>query len=175
MKISSASPGPKNRLIQVKLEDPILRTFILFTQTAHVVLKYIDTQFYRNAGLSLIKFVVLQILAANGGTMEPSRIAEWTLRERHDITTLVERMQRDGLVRTERNEKDRRFVNITLTDKGSRLRNKAVPVARKIVKEIMESITEEDTSQLEKLLSVLRQNAHYGLRQVARRPQKPPG
>ena len=105
------SPEEVGRLIQVDHEDSILRTFILFVQAADATMKYANARFYRKVGLSAIKFMVLRILAANGGTMAPSQIAEWTLRERHNITTLVDRLQKDGFVRTERNDKDRRFVN----------------------------------------------------------------
>ena len=69
------------KLIDVNLEDTSSRTFILFVQTAAAVLKYADARFYRT-GLSVIKFMVLQVLAVNGGTMTPSEISRWTLRER---------------------------------------------------------------------------------------------
>ena len=78
-----------HNLIDVSHEDIILRTFILFVQSAHTVLKYADAQFYRQTGLSVIKFIVLQTLAINNGSMRPSEIAEWTYRERHNITALV--------------------------------------------------------------------------------------
>ena len=51
-------------------------------QTVDAVLKYADARFYK-AGLSKIKFMVLHILASNGGTMTSSEIAHRTLRERH--------------------------------------------------------------------------------------------
>ncbi len=64
--------------MEVTLDDIILRTFIMFVQTAHTVLKYTDAHFYRKTGLSAIKFIVLNGLAFNGGSMRPSDIAEWT-------------------------------------------------------------------------------------------------
>jgi len=161
-------------LIDVDHEDTILKTFILFVQTAHAALKYADAHFYRKARLSAIKFMVLRILAANGGTMTPSEIAEWTYRERHNITTLVDRMKQEGLVRAERNSRDKRFVDITLTDKGRKVLSQVTPVAREIVNQVMSSISEGDAVLLEKRLRVLRQNAHCGLERVAKRSQRQP-
>ena len=155
--------------IDVTLDDVILRTFIMFVQTAHTVLKYADAHFYRKTGFSAIKFIVLDALAVNGWSMRPSEIAEWTYRERHNITTLVDRLKRDGLVRTTRNNADKRLVNVKLTDKGREARNRAMPVEREIVDQVMLSISEDDTVLLEKTLRVLRQNAHNGLRDIARR------
>ncbi len=161
-------------MIDVDHNDIILRTFILFVQSAHTVLKYADTCFYQKAGLSAIKFIVLRILATNGGTMTPSEIAQWTFRERHNITTLVRRLERDGLVRAERSNRDKRFVNIILTAKGRKVLKHATPVAREIVNQVMLSISEGDGVLLEKSLRVLRQNARHGLEHVAKRSQLQP-
>ena len=158
-------------LLDVDHEDIILRTFILFTQASDAVAKYANAHFYRKNSLSTIKFMVLQILATNGGTMSPSEIAEWTLRERHDITTLVDRLERDELVTTERSDKDRRFKNVILTDKGRSVLTDAVPTAREIINQTMSSISESDVALLERLSKTLRQNAHDGLKSVLKRKE----
>ncbi len=162
------------RLKDVDHEDRILRTFILFVQASDVTIKYANTHFYRKEGLSVIKVIVLRVLAANGGTMAPSEIAEWTFRERHNITTLIERLKRDGLVRTERNNRDKRFVSVSLTAKGRKVLKQAMPVAREIVDQVMSSISEDDAISLEKSLGVLRQNAHDGLENLAKCAQPQP-
>ena len=162
-------------MIDVDHDDIILRTFILFVQTAHTVSKYADAYFYQKAGLSAIKFIVLRILATNSGTMTPSEIAQWTFRERHNITTLVRRLERDGLVRAEHNNTDKRFVNIILTAKGRKVLKQATPVAREIVNQAMLSVSEGDGVLLEESLRVLRQNAHDGLEHVAKHSQPQPG
>lgn len=162
-------------MISIDHDDTILRTFILFVQTAHAALKYADAYFYRKTRLSTVKYTVLQCLAFNNGVMTPSRIAEWTTRERHNITTLVERMRRDGLVDTERSDSDRRFINITITDKGRKILRQATPVAREIVNQMMSSISEGDAVSLEKLLWVLGQNANRSLENVNKHPQTNPG
>ena len=163
-----------NRLIDVAHEDRILRTFVLFVQTADTIMKYANTHLYRKERLSVIKVIVLRVLAANGGTMTPSEIAVWTFRERHNITTLINRMKRDGLVRVERNIKDKRFVNVSLTAKGRKVLKQAMPVAREIVDQVMLSISEGDTIPLERSLRVLRQNANDGLEHLAKGAQPQP-
>ncbi len=163
-----------HRLIDVDLDNITLRTFILFVQTADAVLKYADAHFYRKARLSIIKYVVLQILATNGETMTPSQIAEWTFRERHNITALVDRLKRDGLVRTERRNRDKRFVDVTLTAKGRKVLKQTTREAREIVNRLMLSINEGDAVRLEKSLRVLRHNAHDGLEHLVKRAQPQP-
>jgi DNA-binding MarR family transcriptional regulator len=163
-----------HRLIDVNHDDTILRTFILFVQTARAVLKYADAHLYRKSRLSTVKLIALRALASNGGTMTPSQIAEWTQTERHNITALIDRMRQDGLVTAERNSRDRRLVNVTLMEKGREALSRAMPVAREVVNQAMLSITEGDAAQLEKPLRVLRQNAHVGLEHLAKRAQPQP-
>ena len=52
----------EHRLIDIDHPDTVLRTFILFVQTADAVRKYADSLLYHKAGLSVIKFMILQIL-----------------------------------------------------------------------------------------------------------------
>jgi len=160
--------------IDVDHEDAVLRAFILFVQTARSVLKYSDADLYRKARLSTIKLIVLRVLASNNGVMMPSEIAEWTQTERHNITALINRMRQDGLVTAERNSSNKRLVNITLTDKGREVLNRAMPVAKEIVDQVMLSIDEGDAALLDKQLRVLRQNANDGLGNVAKHSQPRP-
>ena len=154
-------------IIKVKHEDVTLRTFMLLIQMAYALLKYTDAHLYVKQKLSTIKFIVLHALHINGGTMTCSGIAYWTNRERHDITTLVERMKRDGLVVTERDKKDRRYVHVSLTDKGYEVLHNSRDVTDDIAKRVMSSIDKDDLVLLEKTLELLRQNAHDGLEKVS--------
>jgi DNA-binding MarR family transcriptional regulator len=155
-------------LRNVDHEDTILRTFMLFIQTAQAVLKYTDAHLYRKTHLSTIKLIVLRVLASGNRAMTPSELAEWTQTERHNITTLVDRMKRDGLVTSERNSIDKRLVNITITEKGHEVLSQAMPVAREIINHVMSSLTEANAALLEKELIILRQNAHHSLEYVAK-------
>ena len=156
------------RLIEIDHEDDILSTFILFVQTAQAVLKYADAYLYKKTRLSVSKLVVLKALDTSRA-MILSKLAEWTTTERHNITSLTNRMKQDGLVTSERNSSNKRLVNIKLTDKGRETLNKAMPVAQEVVNQVMLSITEGDAALLKEKLRILRQNAHYGLEDLATR------
>lgn len=158
------------RLIEVEHEDAVLSTFILFVQSAQEVLKYADACLYRKARLSVVKLIVLQALASSGRAMMPSEMAKWTNTERHNITTLVRRMKRDGLITAERDSSNKRQVNINLTTKGREVLSQAMPAAKEVVNQVMLSITESDAALLQKQLRILRQNAHRGLEGFAKRP-----
>jgi len=172
--LSSEVPADMTRLIEIDHEDTILSTFILFVQTAQAMLKYIDTALYRKTRLSISQLIILKALAINSVGMMPSEIARWTSTERHNITALVSRMKRDGLVTTERNSNDKRLVNIKLTNKGREISNQAMLVAQEIVDQVMLSITEGDAALLKEKLRMLRQNAYHGLEHVTKHSQLQP-
>jgi len=153
-------------LIDIEQKDTVLRTFMLFVQTAQIVLKYTDAYLYRKARLSVVKLTALKALETNNGVMTPSEIAEWTQTERHNITTLVRRMKRDGLITAERNINNKKYLNVMLTDKGREVLKQAIPVAKEAVDHVMSSITEDNAALLEKQLRVLRQNTYEALRGI---------
>ena len=159
---------------RVHHDDTILRTLIFFVQTAQATLKYANIHFFRKTQLSVTKYIMLQILAFNGGTMKPSEIADWTSKERHNVTTLTRRLEREELVSAKRNEKDKRFVNINLTDKGRQVLAQTTPVAQEIMNQVMLSISKGDAVRWEKLLEVMRRNVHDGLEGFAKQASPRP-
>jgi DNA-binding MarR family transcriptional regulator len=142
----------------VKLPEIDARTFLLFIQTADAVLKYSEAMLNK-AGLSLIKHIVLQLGQSHEGSLTPSEIACLALREKHDISTLIRRLQRDRLVKVERNCNDKRSFNVIITAKGRRAILDAAPAAKDIVKKVMSTIPDSSTIVLEGFLKTLKQNA----------------
>lgn len=160
----------QSNIIEIDIKDTVPRVFMLFLQTAHAVEKYCDSELYFKEGLSMPKLAVLQILRKNGGTMMPSTIADWMLVARHNMTTLVDRLSKDGLVKVERGLfTDRRQVHVILTDKGRRTLKHASPVNQRIVKNVMANLDEDMVISLEQLLRILRQNAVEGLDRIYKR------
>ena len=161
--MAAIKPTKLSKIVDIHIEETIPRAFVLFLQTAYAVEKYAESELNK-VGLSISKLMALQILETNGGTTNPSTIARWMLREKHNITTVVDRLSRDGLVRVRRGIKaDRRLVKVTLTDKGRQALERARPVTRKIIEQIMASIDENLAASLEQQLKVLRLNAHQGM------------
>ena len=144
-------------------KEDVQSVFILFIQTARAVMKYYDAYLYRKARLSIIKVATLTVLSANNGIMNPSEIARVTYTERHNITALVSRMSREGLVKTERNPSDRRLVNVSITNKGREVLNQAISVVREIIAQVMTSISNDDVTALAKPLRIIRENVHPAL------------
>ena len=128
--------------------NSISEIYNLFMQAAVAVQKYADSKFYRESGISAVKFNVLQMLATSEDPVTPTKIARRIIRERHDVTTLVRRMQRDGLVDVVPSTTDKRSVNILLTNKGREKLTQAEPVEYETTKQIMAKMSKYQHGKL---------------------------
>jgi len=146
------------KIVSINHTDPVIRTHMLFIQVSLAAMKYADSRFYREHHLSMIKYIALKVLLLNGGTMKHSELARWTNTKKHNITTLVDRMKEEKFVTTQRSTKDKRVIEITLTDKGRETYEKSSPDARDIVKELMHGVNERDIRNFEKILLKVKTN-----------------
>jgi DNA-binding MarR family transcriptional regulator len=94
------------------------------------------------------------------------------IKERHDITTLMRRMNRDGLIDITPNALDRRSVIITLTEKGREKLVQAKPIAEEIANQVMLKLSNNNLASITKSLNTLKQNAFNGIDKFSKTPRK---
>jgi DNA-binding MarR family transcriptional regulator len=81
--------------------------------------KALDAQLIAAHGISLSSYEVLLFLAdAPDGRLRMSELADGVLLSRSGLTRLVDRMEREGLLRRERCEDDARGFNAMITPEG---------------------------------------------------------
>lgn len=83
----------------------------------------------RAAGVTIHRWRILAVLAARDGR-SLSDIAAVTVMEQSVASRVVDQMRRDGLVRREAGDHDRRVGRIFLAPRGRRLFERIFPVAR---------------------------------------------
>ena len=146
------------KMVEVSHVDPIVRAFMLFMQVAQAAQKYSDRRFYYESRLGTPVFIALRGLVNSNGVMNHTQLAEWTNTEKHNISALVDRMKRDGLVTTEYSQEDRRISYVKITQKGREVVEQAIPVYGKIMKRTMRGVGEDKAAELESILKVMRRN-----------------
>jgi DNA-binding MarR family transcriptional regulator len=94
---------------------------------AHASLtKALDAELLREHGLPLSSYEVLLFLAdSREGRLRMSELADGVLLSRSGLTRLVDRMEREGLLRRERCEEDARGFLATITPTGRELFRRA--------------------------------------------------
>ncbi|HEY93640.1 MAG TPA: MarR family transcriptional regulator [Dehalococcoidia bacterium] len=155
-------------MINVDKGNPVSDAFSLFLEAAITTQKYADSAFYKKAGISAIKFTVLKLLATAKHPVIPTEIARETIKEKHDITTLTKRMQRDGLVDVIPNPTDRRSLHIIITEKGREKLAQAEPVAQEIASQVMLEIGKTNMASMTKSLNALKKNSVDGIGKLSR-------
>ena len=113
------------RYLLDKRESRALRTYVKLMRAADSVTA--RTHRHLSAtGLSISQFAVLESLY-HLGPLTQREIGQKILRSSGNITMVIDNLEKTGLVRRERNEADRRFFIVHLTDKGDNLINKIFP------------------------------------------------
>ena len=100
-------------------EDAALRLWIRLVRLANGLQKDVDRRLRRDFGQSLARFDVLsQLYRVPDYALSVGELSSSLLTPTNNITRLIDRMQRDGLVARALNETDRRSVRIVATRRG---------------------------------------------------------
>jgi DNA-binding MarR family transcriptional regulator len=106
-----------------------------------------------NAGLSNNQYNVLRILrGSHPAKLACSEIATRMIDRDPDVTRLVDRLSRQGLVTRSRSRNDRRVVEVGLTDKGQELLKTLDPHAGRMPKAVVGHLSAAKLTHLKTLL-----------------------
>ncbi|MCG8347746.1 MAG: MarR family transcriptional regulator [Chloroflexales bacterium] len=97
--------------------------------------------------VTLGQWAVLLFLWAEDGLTQ-TELSRHVAIEDATMVRTIDRMERDGLVQRVRNARDRRQLNIFLTDKGRSLRDVLVPCALTVNATALQGFTDEEQHQL---------------------------
>jgi MarR family 2-MHQ and catechol resistance regulon transcriptional repressor len=107
-----------------------------------------------SSGITLGQFAVLEALH-HLGPMCQHTLAKKLLRSGGNITLVVDNLEKRAWVRRERQEDDRRMVQIHLTPKGARLIAKVFPEHAAAITKIMNALTEQEQEELRRIAGKL--------------------
>lgn len=114
------------------------------------------TEFFKGHGLTQTQYNVLRILRGAGQDGLPCQmIGERLINRVPDVTRLLDRMEREGLVRRERSTEDRRVVLAYLETKGSSLVNSLDDPVLTFHRDQFRGLTRDELAALESHLSSL--------------------
>jgi len=105
------------------------------------------THHLASAGLTFSQYGVLDLLY-HFGPLRLGQIADKILKSDGNITTVVDNLERGGLVKRERSEKDRRAIFVSLTDVGYQVIKEVLPEHIQAIVETMSVLTAEELETL---------------------------
>ena len=123
-------------------------------------------------GISPMKASVLFTIQIVGHRATPAEISRWLPRKPHAVSTLLTRMEKDGLVQRTKDLERKNLVRISMTEKGQQICSESNK--RESIHLIMSSLSEEERRQLMSLLFTLRDTALEQLTTNSKPPNLPP-
>ena len=119
----------------------------------HAVLNDEVAKLFKQHQLSQPLYNVLKAVATAGETGMPSRsIARYMVARDPDVTRLVDRLKKAGLIQRERDEQDRRVVRVKITSKGLDAIENLDPLIRKLHQQQLGKLSQKKLKLLNELL-----------------------
>ena len=146
-----------------QFDDDAFAAWVLMHQTWYTMRKSEERKLAK-VGLTPERLQVLSVCTDYPGTLIPEEISRLIFRDSQSVSGLLNRMERDGLVRRVPKRKGRPFTEVKMTAKGQELRNQAKERDLAHISNIMSCLSAEEIKQLTQLLRKIRQSVLDELR-----------
>ncbi|RKE22736.1 MarR family winged helix-turn-helix transcriptional regulator [Streptomyces sp. TLI_171] len=123
--------------------------------TTHRLRIFVDGRL-REHGASVARLRTLRVLALAGQPLRMRDLAEYVGNAARTTTTIVDSLERDGLVERVRHPSDRRAFLLTLTAEGTRRHREAEELDRAALATATGALTTAERDQLRTLLARIR-------------------
>ncbi len=115
---------------QARPFDSLEQEAYLMLARASSELDAAHAELFRSAGVTWTQYNVLRILRGSDASLSCGEIGQRMVARDADVTRLLDRLERQGLVTRSRDDQDRRVVNARITERGRELLDDlAEPVA----------------------------------------------
>jgi DNA-binding MarR family transcriptional regulator len=111
-----------------------------------------------DVGATAMQAAVMVIVKTVKGPITPAEISRWLFREPQSVSSLLNQMERKGLLRKAKDLERKNMVRVELTEKGEEVYRRSLEKTETL-REIMSCLTEEERSYLERCLLKLRAQA----------------
>jgi DNA-binding MarR family transcriptional regulator len=110
------------------------------------------------SGLSIAKFGVLKTLSKESEPLPLGQLAERLACVKSNITQLIDRLEKDGLVRRVPDVEDRRSTRAVITKQGRRRYEAGLKVQLELEEELLDGLSLEEQAQVASALKKLTRN-----------------
>ena len=108
-------------------------------------------------GVTRVQWIALYYLG-NRRTISQRDLASDMKIKESTVVRLIDRMEREELVQRKKSDKDKRVINLILTEKGQRYREELLPEGHKFNDIVSAGITEEEMNVFKSVLDKMVNN-----------------
>jgi DNA-binding MarR family transcriptional regulator len=133
------------------LRDRKFRIWMHYHQTYNIIAKTED-DIFEELGITSPQYGILLALSKIKPPVTVNSLARFVQRPQNNVTMILDRMAKLGLIKRARNLKDRRATRVTLTDKGRDRFTESTRLLNQMVGRIGSKFSEEDWQFLSSLM-----------------------
>ena len=149
------------------LSNENYRLWARLSQTRDIVYKARERELSQ-FGISPAEARALTVLSVMGVPLTAADLSRWLIREPNTLSSLLDRMGREGLIKKTRDSNNKKILKISLTQKGKRACTQVAKM--KTIERIFSGIPDEQRQQLMSCLDIVMKN---GLREIKWRGKVP--
>jgi DNA-binding MarR family transcriptional regulator len=139
------------------IRSPHEQAVLSLMRTSRAIEESWQSYLKRNEGISISQYNILRILrGARPAAIKTSEIADRMIYRDPDVTRLLDRLSKQGLVSREEDPQDRRVVLVRITDSGLALLARLDDPADRYTKSVMAGLSPDRLRELCRLLDEVR-------------------
>ena len=139
------------------VNDPDFQLWGLLHQTAHIMQR-VRSQELSQFDSSMMQATVLWAVKAVSPPATPTKISRWLARRTNTVSSMLDRLEKKGLICRTRAAKANKATTLELTEEGEKIANLSVTEISDI-RNILSCLTDEQRSDLVECLRTLRRSA----------------
>lgn len=136
-----------------KAQVNALNTYIKLIRAAESITSRLNARILKN-GLTESQFGILEALYHIGPLCQRD-LASKLLKSGGNITMVIDNLEKQGMVRRERGEKDRRFFTVHLTEKGKSLIEEIFPEHLNAIVDEMNLLNEKEQHEFQRMCKLI--------------------
>lgn len=136
--------------------DRDYQLWVLLEQACDATRKARDNEL-KEFGISRMQAAILFIVKAVKGPATPAEISRWLFREPHTVSGILERMEKQGLVRQVKDLERKNMIRVVITEKGDEAYQRSREL--RVIRTILSSLSPEQMDTLRPYLETLRNKA----------------
>jgi len=141
-------------MVNSESENTVLRLWLLLRRVGDA-LNLCQDSIFSKYGLTTAQFGVLTSIKSRG-PLSPSALGSILERAPNSMSMLIDRMVKAGLVRRTRDRKDRRVVTVSMTNKGEKAVEPAIPAGWEFIHKILSPLSPNDQRALASMLETVK-------------------
>ena len=136
-----------NKRVQIESQQIKIKEIILLIRKLVNGAELYTKELSKNHSITSAQLNCLLALYENG-PLPPSQVAKHMMVKSSTVTGVVDRLERKGLVKRERNSPDRRIINIQLTEDGKKIAEIAPPPIQQQVIEGLQKLPHSELNEI---------------------------